>query len=70
MVMKHEAFRSGDFDTKFVEKYFKPELLKSNDQPEEALLAAMLSVLTQESKKSTTLPAAATGSSQWKKNRV
>jgi acetyl-CoA carboxylase, biotin carboxylase subunit len=70
MVMKHEAFRSGDFDTKFVEKYFKPELLKSNDQPEEALLAAMLSALTQESKKSTILPAATTGSSQWKKNRV
>lgn len=70
MVMKHEAFRSGDFNTKFVEKYFKPELLKGNDQPEEALLAAMLSALTQESKKSTILPAATTGSSQWKKNRV
>ncbi|MBP9927096.1 MAG: acetyl-CoA carboxylase biotin carboxylase subunit [Cyclobacteriaceae bacterium] len=70
MVMKHEAFRSGDFDTKFVEKYFKPELLKGNDQPEEALLAAMLSALTQENKKSTTLPATTTGGSQWKKNRV
>ncbi len=70
MVMKHEAFRSGDFDTKFVEKYFKPEVLKGNDQPEEALLAAMLSALTQENKKSTTLPATTTGGSQWKKNRV
>jgi len=70
MVMKHEAFRSGDFDTKFVEKYFKPEVLKGNDQPEEALLAAMLSALTQENKKSTTLPVTTTGGSQWKKNRV
>ena len=27
-VMTHEAFRSGNFDTKFVEKYFKPEMLR------------------------------------------
>ncbi len=26
-VMQHEAFRSGHFDTQFVENYFKPELL-------------------------------------------
>lgn len=26
-VMEHEAFRSGNFNTKFVEQYFKPELL-------------------------------------------
>jgi acetyl-CoA carboxylase biotin carboxylase subunit len=37
MVMQHEAFRSGDFDTKFVEKYFKPELLKSNDHARRSL---------------------------------
>jgi acetyl-CoA carboxylase biotin carboxylase subunit len=70
MVMQHEAFRSGDFDTKFVEKYFKPELLKSSEHPEETLLAAMLSVLTQENKKPTTQPASTTASGQWKKNRV
>lgn len=29
-VMGHEAFRSGDFDTNFVKKYFSPEVL---DQP-------------------------------------
>ena len=29
-VMNHEAFRSGNFDTKFVEKYFKPELLEGS----------------------------------------
>jgi acetyl-CoA carboxylase biotin carboxylase subunit len=70
MVMQHEAFRSGDFDTKFVEKYFKPELLNGNDHADEALLAALLSVRTQENKKSTTLPASTTAGSQWKKNRA
>lgn len=30
-VMHHEAFIQGDFDTKFIEKYYSPELLASND---------------------------------------
>ncbi|MFY8020901.1 MAG: acetyl-CoA carboxylase biotin carboxylase subunit [Bacteroidia bacterium] len=29
-VMNHPAFREGHFDTKFIEKYFEPELLKSS----------------------------------------
>lgn len=29
-VMHHEAFIKGDFDTKFIEKFFEPEMLKSN----------------------------------------
>lgn len=64
MVMKHEAFRSGDFNTKFVEKYFKPELLKGNDQPEEALLAAMLSALLRKVKNQQSYLLPQTGSSQ------
>ena len=28
-VMNHPAFREGHFDTKFIEKYYEPELLKS-----------------------------------------
>ncbi|MCC5943943.1 MAG: acetyl-CoA carboxylase biotin carboxylase subunit [Bernardetiaceae bacterium] len=39
-VLEHEAFRSGNFNTKFVEKYFKPELLKTKPTPEEAQLIA------------------------------
>lgn len=27
-VMNHEAFRKGDFDTKFIETYYQPEMLK------------------------------------------
>jgi len=38
----HEAFVSGDFDTKFVENYFLPEVLtESLDESEELLLAAL-----------------------------
>jgi len=29
-VMNHEAFRGGHFDTKFIEKYYEPEMLKKH----------------------------------------
>jgi acetyl-CoA carboxylase, biotin carboxylase subunit len=32
-VMHHEAFLKGDFDTKFIEKYYQPEMLKQ-EKPE------------------------------------
>ncbi len=40
-VMHHEAFRSGNFDTRFVEKYFQPSVLNEALEDEE-LIAAML----------------------------
>ena len=41
-VMKHEAFLSGNFDTKFVERYFTPEKLQEsfNEEDLEILAAA------------------------------
>lgn len=40
--LQHEAFTSGNFDTKFVEKYFKPDLLdQSLSEKEEELIAAL-----------------------------
>ena len=40
--LNHEAFRSGDFDTKFVEKYFTPAVLDPIfDESELELLAAL-----------------------------
>ena len=42
-VMQHEAFRSGDFDTNFVKKYYNPEILKEQTQ-KEALIAAKLAL--------------------------
>jgi acetyl-CoA carboxylase biotin carboxylase subunit len=41
-VMQHEAYRSGKFDTKFVEKYFTPEVLQKNLSSEEITIASAL----------------------------
>jgi propionyl-CoA carboxylase alpha chain len=38
----HQAFRSGEFDTNFVGKYFKPELLSSNTDNDIQLIATGL----------------------------
>ncbi len=41
--VKHEAFESGNFDTNFIAKYFKPEALKalSHDEAQAAALVAL-----------------------------
>ena len=43
-VMQHEAFASGNFDTKFVEKHFSPEALDGDRDETEEILAAALAV--------------------------
>jgi len=43
-VMNHAAFRSGNFDTKFVDTHFTPEALRESATEDEELLAAVLSV--------------------------
>ncbi|WP_341221965.1 acetyl-CoA carboxylase biotin carboxylase subunit [Polaribacter atrinae] len=42
-VCQHDAFRSGNFDTHFVQKYYSPEAIK-NQQKEEAKIAALIAV--------------------------
>ena len=42
--LEHPAFRSGNFDTKFVEHYFRPELLEPQFTDEEKTLLAALAV--------------------------
>ena len=42
-VMNHEAFRSGDFDTHFVSKYYSPEKLME-DRNQEMEVAAKLAL--------------------------
>lgn len=44
-VLKHEAFTSGNFDTKFVEKFFDPEELKKKDPEYERIAAAFAAYL-------------------------
>jgi acetyl-CoA carboxylase biotin carboxylase subunit len=71
-VMLHNAFVSGKFDTHFVEKYFKPELLLSEDEME-IEIAGMLAVkMIQERKKSSvgSLTISNGYSSKWKSNRT
>ncbi|MBD8491335.1 acetyl-CoA carboxylase biotin carboxylase subunit [Echinicola sp. CAU 1574] len=43
-VMSHEAFRSGNFDTKFIERYFTPENLNNTFDEEEAEILATIAV--------------------------
>ncbi|TSE06750.1 acetyl-CoA carboxylase biotin carboxylase subunit [Aquimarina algiphila] len=42
-VCEHEAFRSGNFDTHFVKKYYTPDLLQSATE-EEAKIAALIAM--------------------------
>lgn len=71
-VMHHEAFRSGDFDTRFVENYFTPDKLQRDPDPVEEKLAAALAVTLFEN--ATPIPsnpvAIAQQVSKWKKNRL
>ncbi|WP_443944152.1 acetyl-CoA carboxylase biotin carboxylase subunit [Pedobacter sp. AW1-32] len=69
-VMQHEAFKSGNFDTHFVGKYFKPDMLKNVDQ-NEALIAAVFAAKL--FSKPADLPVEAkskTGKSEWRNNRL
>ena len=51
-VMKHKAFRSGNFDTKFVERYFKPEYLEvETTKEEEEIAVAIVSQLLESENK-------------------
>ena len=42
-VFEHEAFRSGDFDTHFVQKHYSPEKLQETRE-DEARLAALVAL--------------------------
>lgn len=66
----HPAFKSGKFNTHFIEKYFKPECLQQED-PDEAAVAALLSadlwINAQESGR--TRPSQTPAESKWKQRR-
>lgn len=68
-VLQHPAFVSGKFDTKFVEKYFKPEVLEQADDQDAEKIAALLAVLAIETSKTKTQANATiqvAGTSKWK----
>ena len=69
-VMQHEAFVSGNFDTKFIEKHFKPECLKSdqNDAEIAAISAGMIQINSKD-RSSTKQQVANQIGSNWMNNR-
>jgi acetyl-CoA carboxylase, biotin carboxylase subunit len=70
-VMNHDAFTSGKFDTRFVENYFKPEVLQNSGSEEEKKLAAIIAVAAFEGDSDhAATEAVAEHVSLWKKNRI
>jgi acetyl-CoA carboxylase, biotin carboxylase subunit len=71
-VMQHEAFRSGNFDTHFVKKYFSPEKLNSFKE-DEAMIAAIIAASVFDKKSLTAKSESKSETSKvsnWKRNRV
>jgi acetyl-CoA carboxylase biotin carboxylase subunit len=69
-VMQHEAFRSGNFDTHFVSKYFNAESLV-NEQEDEALIAALMAVIqADQSTEALNTSTQVQPVSNWRKNRL
>ena len=69
-VMKHEAFRTGNFDTRFVENFFRPSLLSDHKFTDEEMLAAALAatLVQVQPQNLTEMPTA--DPSRWKQNRL
>lgn len=64
--LKHEAFISGDFDTKFVQNYFKPEMLDLYNKEEETIAIALAASLLEESKHASNATNIEDNMSKWK----
>jgi len=71
-VMQHPAFRSGDFDTKFVERYFNSDALSQTVDADEASIAAAVAAWLKEQNGSTSAGNEANGvaTSKWRKARL
>ncbi|PIQ47476.1 MAG: acetyl-CoA carboxylase biotin carboxylase subunit [Cytophagales bacterium CG12_big_fil_rev_8_21_14_0_65_40_12] len=63
--IQHEAFTSGKFDTKFVQNYFKPEMLQKLN-PEHMEIAAVLAAMVVEDKNSAHMKVKDNQPSNWK----
>lgn len=64
--LQHEAFISGNFDTKFVQTHFKPELLDTHNEVEEHLAIALAALLLEENKKASNTVGKNGQISKWK----
>jgi propionyl-CoA carboxylase alpha chain len=71
--MKHQAFRSGNFDTHFVKHYFTPDVLKETFSDEELNIAAFMANMLQSKAKRSASATQQSGNatvSKWKLNRL
>ena len=70
-VLSHKTFKSGNFDTHFVDKYFNPKTsLVSVQKKDEVKVAALLAAMLVDSHKSNKTKAASSPKiSNWRKNR-
>lgn len=66
-VMQHRAFKSGKFDTHFVQKYFTPKALEQDNADEAKIAALIMQQLLSAAK--TSVEAQADVSSNWVANR-
>lgn len=69
-VMQHDAFKSGQFDTHFVGKYFTAEGLKTEDEDELFIAAITAAISSKNQKIVLNTPEAGSSSSDWRKNRI
>ncbi|MEY3343243.1 MAG: Acetyl-/propionyl-coenzyme carboxylase alpha chain [Bacteroidota bacterium] len=71
-VLRHEAFRSGNFDTHFVKLHFRPEFLSKHDDSEAQVAAIIASRLVGATQNSNHGSAGSKESvaSRWKRNRL
>ncbi len=68
--VRTEQFRTGNFDTKFIDKYYKPEYLLNNDADAEKVAAVLASYIWESEKKPVTAGTpSGTTMSGWKTNR-
>lgn len=69
-VLQHAAFRSGNFDTHFVSKYFNADSLKA-DVEEEALIAALIAAMNSKKRDNMHITLEDKSAiSNWKRNRA
>jgi acetyl/propionyl-CoA carboxylase alpha subunit len=67
--MKHEAFRSGQFDTKFIEKHYNPADLKPAYEHNEAAALAAGILFSAQEQKTQQEATQSSGNSNWSNNR-
>ena len=69
-VMNHEAFISGNFDTRFVENYFRPEVLTTSAEGDEWIAAALAVTLGNGKSEAIKDMNAIQSGNKWKKRKL